>query len=501
MGVLHVPRIARDISHILNVDQLTAYGDSLALAPNRSWGSCKKQNKLCESLHVFYVKSRPPVPNADDEALCAEPSIERNADCRSWRIEPDCLIGPGLNCGKAECSGPVILVMHGKLVLHGEFPFMCRPVFLRSFGEVHFFLPRPIGARPRRASTLGLNESHPQNRLARRNPSAVLPLRKSKHVETIFSTRAVHPRDRFDYWHSTACKQIVDHAGIPEDRSTFDAEIQAAKFGNLELVQFRVSPIHVFHTPEHVRRTCPDDLFLCYQSSGSAIVVQNAREVRLDAGNLMLIEPLLPYECRFAQGSTMLVIKAPRRELRARLGRNRELTGRRVTAQRVDDDLAISLAAKLPSLAGKIASITEEMVGSHALDLLGLAIARTTESSSARISTTKALVLGRLRSAVEARLADPDLDAQTVADAVGISVRYANDLLSAQDTSLNRFILSRRLARCRYALEDPNQAFRTVSEIAQEWGFSDMTHFGRCFKAAYEVSPREYQKARRGFGE
>jgi AraC family transcriptional regulator, positive regulator of tynA and feaB len=313
-------------------------------------------------------------------------------------------------------------------------------------------------------------------------------------VETIFSTKAVHPRDRFDYWHSTACKQIVDHAGIPEDRSTFEAEIQAAKFSNLELVQFNVSPIQVFHTPEHVKRTRPDELFLCYQSSGSAFVVQNVREVRLEAGNLMLIEPLLPYECRFSQGSTMLVIKAPRRELRARLGRNRELTGRRVTAHRVDDELAISLAAKLPSLAGRTASITEEMVGSHALDLLGLAIARTTENSSARLSTTKALLLGRLRSVVEARVADPNLDAQTVADAVGISVRYANDLLSAQDTSLNRLILARRLARCRYALEDPNQAHRTVMEIAQEWGFSDMTHFGRRFKEAFGVLPSEYQK-------
>ncbi|MET4279356.1 MULTISPECIES: helix-turn-helix domain-containing protein [unclassified Bradyrhizobium] len=313
-------------------------------------------------------------------------------------------------------------------------------------------------------------------------------------METIFSTKGVHPRDRFDYWHSTACKQIIEHAGIPEQRSTFEAEIQASRFGNLELVQFSVSPIQVFHTPEHVRRTPSDDLFLCYQSSGSVFVVQNGREVRLEARNLILIDPLLPYECRFSQGSTTLVIKAPRRELRARLGRNRELTGRRVTADHVDDELAISLAAKLPLLAGKTASITEEMVESHALDLLGLAIARTSESSSVRISTTKALSLARLRSVVEARLTNPDLDPQTVADAVGISVRYANDLLSAQDTSLNRFILARRLARCRYALEDPNQAFRTVTDIAQAWGFSDMTHFGRRFKEAFGVLPSEYQK-------
>jgi AraC family transcriptional regulator, positive regulator of tynA and feaB len=31
-------------------------------------------------------------------------------------------------------------------------------------------------------------------------------------------------------------------------------------------------------------------------------------------------------------------------------------------------------------------------------------------------------------------------------------------------------------------------------EIAHGWGFADMTHFGRKFRAAYGASPREYRK-------
>jgi hypothetical protein len=266
--------IARRLSRILNVDQIAAYRNSLASTRHRSWGSRKKQNKLVESLRVLDVKSRSLFPNADDQAVCAEQSIRRNANCRPWRVEPDCLPFPVLECGKAECSQLLIVVMHCEFSsCAGPYSYGASARFINSFPE------RSV-LRPAAASSLGLIESRPQHRLARRNPSAVLPLRKSKHVETIFSTKAVHPRDRFDYWHSTACNQLVDHAGIPEDRSTFEAEIQAAKFGNLELVQFSVSPIQVFHTPEHVKRTRPDDLFLCYQSSGGAFVVQNAREVK-----------------------------------------------------------------------------------------------------------------------------------------------------------------------------------------------------------------------------
>lgn len=314
-------------------------------------------------------------------------------------------------------------------------------------------------------------------------------------METIFSTDSVHPRDRFDYWHSVACKEIVGHDSLPENRLTFQAEVKAARFGNLDLVEFSNSPMQVSHTFAHVDRTSSDTEFLCYQLSGSVLVVQNGREVTLDEGTLMLLDPLLPYDARFSRGSKTLLIKAPRRELRARFGRNRELTGRRVTRGRIDDDLALSAAAKLPGLAGRTAAVTEEIVGNHVLDLIGLSIARTIGNSAGRVSNPRALLLGELRSVVEARLTDPELDGQKVADIVGITFRYANALLAEQDTSLHRFILSRRLSRCRFALEDPSQSHRTIAEIAQGWGFSDMTHFGRCFKAAYGVSPREYQKA------
>lgn len=178
-----------------------------------------------------------------------------------------------------------------------------------------------------------------------------------------------------------------------------------------------------------------------------------------------------------------------------RIGRNRELTARRVTVKRMDDEVALSSVARLPGLAGRTISITEEIVCNHVLDLIGLSIARTMWCAPGRVSNPKALLLGQIRSVVEARLSDPDLDGQKVADIVGITVRYANALLAEQDSSLNRLILSRRLSRCRFALEDPNLAHRTIAEIAQGWGFSDMTHFSRCFKAAFGVSLREYQKA------
>jgi AraC-like DNA-binding protein len=312
-------------------------------------------------------------------------------------------------------------------------------------------------------------------------------------VKTVFLTNHVHARDRFDFWHSVACKNLVEHNSLPECRLTFEAQIETGYLGNVELVLFHNSPMQISHTARHIAHAKSDHLFVCRQIAGVIVIEQDTREIALDTGDVALLDPLLPYEGKLSEDSKTLVLKVPRRELEARIGKTRDLVARSIKPVRAEDSLMSSLSAMLPSLAGKMNSISEEMVGNHALDLIAVSLAKTMEADRPRVSGAKALVLLNVRSAIEARLKDSSLDAQAVADAVGVSVRYANAVLADQDTSIMRLIQARRLARCRYALEDPNQAHRTVSEIAYGWGFSDMTHFGRRFKKAYGILPSEYQ--------
>lgn len=310
-------------------------------------------------------------------------------------------------------------------------------------------------------------------------------------METIFSTQRIHRRDKFDYWHSVACKQIVDHDSRPEARLSFDAEIELDTLGNLELILFNNSPMQISHTVAHASRTKSDHLFVCRQLSGSVLLQQETREIALDAGSVVLLDPLLPYSGKFLQGSKMLVVKVPRRELETRLGKIRNMVARLIKPARAEDRLTSVVMGMLPSLASQMSSISDQLVGNHVLDLIAMSLAKAVEGARPRGSRSKALLLLNIRAVVDASLSDPSLNPQTVADSVGVSVRYANEVLEEHNTSLSRLILARRLARCRCALEDPAQANRTVSEIAYSWGFSDLTHFGRRFKQAYQILPRE----------
>jgi AraC-like DNA-binding protein len=315
-------------------------------------------------------------------------------------------------------------------------------------------------------------------------------------LKTVFSTQAVHPRDRFDYWHQIACKRVVDHDSRPESRLNFTAELQAERLAGLDLIVFQNSPMDVSHEVRHIVRAKDDDLFVCRQMAGALRLEQEGREVTLQPGQFALLDSALPYIGRFFSGSKLLVIKVPRRELEARLGPIQNLVARGVSPDAGAHGLTSSLLALLPTHISCLVPLAEQALKTQTLDLIALALSQ--HAGPVRLSSPKALSLLRLRAVIESRLTDPDLTPAQAAAGAGMSVRYANALLASEGQSLARFIQARRLSRCRRALEDPRQQRRTVSEIAYSWGFSDMTHFGRSFKKAYGILPSELRRRTEG---
>ena len=312
-------------------------------------------------------------------------------------------------------------------------------------------------------------------------------------MEMLFSTESVHPRDRFDYWHDVACTTIVDHDSQPECGLRFEAQIETGTLGDLGFVRFTNSAMTVSHTARHASHMTSDDLFLCRQIGGTLVLEQEARDVHLEAGDMTLLDPTLPYSGNFSSGSNLLVVKLPRRALAARVGRSREMLARVMKPGDAEAGLASSFLGMLPAHLGKMSQTAEKIAMDQTLDLIALSLAGMMQSCRPRVSSARSAVSIAVRAAVESRLHDPKLTATMAAAAAGVSVRYANAVLAEENSSLARLIQERRLAHCQRAFDDPLQTHRSVSEIAYAWGFSDMTHFGRCFRKAYGLSPRKYR--------
>ena len=99
----------------------------------------------------------------------------------------------------------------------------------------------------------------------------------------------------------------------------------------------------------------------------------------------------------------------------------------------------------------------------------------------------------RIMEYVRARLGDPGLNAVQIAAEHHISVRHLYNVLAAGGISLGDWIRKQRLEGCREDLARPGLRSLTIATVSRRWGFTDPSSFGRVFRAAYGLSPREWR--------
>jgi hypothetical protein len=73
----------------------------------------------------------------------------------------------------------------------------------------------------------------------------------------------------------------------------------------------------------------------------------------LQSGDMVLLDPRLPFSARFSSGSRFLIAMVPRKELEARVGNTREMVSRTLSALRGANTLTSSFLEMLPSQADR----------------------------------------------------------------------------------------------------------------------------------------------------
>ena len=98
-------------------------------------------------------------------------------------------------------------------------------------------------------------------------------------------------------------------------------------------------------------------------------------------------------------------------------------------------------------------------------------------------------------SVIESRSSDPNLNAVTVAEMLGVTPRYVHLLLEETGKSFTHHVLERRLETAAALLRDPRSCHCKIAEIAAEAGFNDLSYFNRAFRRRYGATPSDIQAA------
>jgi AraC-like DNA-binding protein len=98
-------------------------------------------------------------------------------------------------------------------------------------------------------------------------------------------------------------------------------------------------------------------------------------------------------------------------------------------------------------------------------------------------------LLARARRMIDSRLTDRDLTSETLCAALGVSRSRLYRIFESLG-GVASYIRKQRLLRTRDALSDVADT-RSISRIAEQWGFVDASAYSRTFRHEFGISPKE----------
>lgn len=167
-----------------------------------------------------------------------------------------------------------------------------------------------------------------------------------------------------------------------------------------------------------------------------------------------------------------------------------------------DNEALRLLLSYLRSLQEDVPLASAELLGfsaTHVHDLFALALGATRDGAA--VAQRRGLRAARLRAIkadIARNLASETLSIGWAAARQRVTPRYVQMLFESDGATFSQFVLDRRLERARALLTQPGSGARTISAIAFEAGFGDLSYFNRTFRRRYGITPSELRNGERG---
>jgi AraC-like DNA-binding protein len=293
---------------------------------------------------------------------------------------------------------------------------------------------------------------------------------------------------------SSVVRVEIEH---PQSRD-IATQLSITDVGRLTACSMTSNPTTLQRTARLSKDDLAPSLFLGLQVSGSCVVVQGGRQAVLGPGDLALCTTTTPYTLVNDKGiHQQHIFRILLNDLALPAEAISEVTAIRLGPERPVADLAATYFRRLATTVNALPAECTEALAQPSIELVrALITTQLTDPRMAREPLAHTLEL-RVMEYVRAHLPEPDLSAARIAAQHHISVRHLYTVLARSGISLGDWVRAHRLEECRKDLAKPDARSRTIAFVAQRWGFSDPTNFGRAFKTAYGLSPRDWRDLHR----
>ncbi len=296
-------------------------------------------------------------------------------------------------------------------------------------------------------------------------------------------------RERFGFFHATIERLFCPMQVLPRHPSwqPFEGMVEASVLGSVRLARVATAACAVRRRPEDIGRLSEAAYLVKFQTRGEASWSQRNREVRLRPGDFVVCSVAEPYRLEFAGDYEMPVLALSAQTMRRLTPDPDRFIGMRMGAEDADCGLLSGFVAQVASRMRQLSEPMVARVEANVLDLLGAVLS--TRGRAGRPSAQQ--LLGQIKVYIARHVRNSRLSATMIATAFNMSTRHVHALFETEPLSLGRYIRHLRVHECHRALHEGRCSARSLTDVALEWGFYDLSHMTRCFRAEFGMTPGE----------
>ena len=303
------------------------------------------------------------------------------------------------------------------------------------------------------------------------------------------STDQFAERDRIEAARETIGRSLMKMQFELQPGVPFNVDMVFRVLPDFALASGICSAMDCLRTPELIES---DDLILTVALSGGCILRVRGEEIPIGGSTAALTRTTDVCCCAIQSTSNLINFRFPFDKMAPLIS---DLDAAAMRPIPVDTEalrLLVHYASVLKDKDMLAAPEVQSLVSTHLKDLAALAIGATRDAAVA--ASGRGVPAARLR-AIKAdivkNLTDRNLSIDTIARRHRITPRYVSMLFDGDATTFSEFVLVKRLNHAHRMLINPRFSNHTVSSVAFEAGFGDLSYFNRAFRRLYGATPSD----------
>jgi AraC family transcriptional regulator, positive regulator of tynA and feaB len=305
------------------------------------------------------------------------------------------------------------------------------------------------------------------------------------------STANVPAEQRLAFWNDL-CANAYRPMVVDAERDGFKGVLTRLDADDLQIISANSTPLVTRSSPSGPTLRGDETIFsLQLVHRGRCRIRHGSIETFAEAGDMIVADGSKRYELAFAEPVHGLVLSLPWDRFRGYADALEAHAGRTIN---VNKGSGAVLSSFIRSAWNELVEREGEEWPESAAEVIWNLLASVLQGDTEReIGVRRADDLRRAaRALVDRELGDAGFRSSAIAGSLGVSARYVQVVFAEVGTTPSRFLLTRRLEAAAARLRRPGNRC-SITEVALECGFSDLSYFSRAFRRRFGVPASAYR--------